>query len=180
MHTELANQINFHFVYSQERLEVIERDQREYTLDDDDQKVQSLILNPEPYKNDAMVLKKTLSCSYPNLCFNEAIQKENEKLQLELQRSQANLDVGQCEVIQRLIDVTETVAADRLPEKNSPIKASNKAESTYTNSDDEKEHGFHETSPKKSSMQKKSRLVSLMLSLPLMWFFPWKVGHLFQ
>lgn len=149
----------FPFVYSQERLEYIERDQREYTLDDEDQKVQSLILNPEATKNETMVLKKTLSCSYPNLCFNEALRKENEKLQLELQRSQANLDVGQCEVIQRLIDVTETVAANGVPEEYSPVKESKKTKSKHTDSDNEKEHNFQQTSPKKSSMQKTSRLV---------------------
>ncbi|KAK4741489.1 hypothetical protein SAY87_025077 [Trapa incisa] len=147
-----------------ERLEVIERDQCEYTLDDEDQKVQSLILNPEPTKENAMMLKKTLSCSYPNMCFNEALRKENEKLQLELQRSQANLDVGQCEVIQRLIDVTETVAAEDAPLKNSPVKESKKSENKYTNSANEKEDSFHETSPKKSSIQKTTRNTSSVSS----------------
>ncbi|KAL2520389.1 Protein MID1-COMPLEMENTING ACTIVITY 1 [Forsythia ovata] len=80
-----------------ERIEMIEKDQREYTLDDEDRKVQDVILKPDPSRKEAVALKKTLSCSYPNLHINEAIRKENEKLQLELQRSQANLDVGQCE-----------------------------------------------------------------------------------
>ncbi|KAK1320094.1 Cell number regulator 13 [Acorus calamus] len=110
-----------------ERLEYIEKDQCEYTLDEEDKKVQDVIMNPEPSKNDAVILKKTLSCSYPNLAFNEALKKENEKLKLELQRSQANMDVGQCEVIQRLIGVTETVSSSLL-EKNSK-----KAESNYSN-----------------------------------------------
>ncbi|KAI4381784.1 hypothetical protein MLD38_007826 [Melastoma candidum] len=117
-----------------ERLEVIERDQREYTLDDEDQKVQTLIFSHEPSKDSALVLKKTLSCSYPNLCFNEALRRENEKLQLELQRSQANLDIGQCEVIQRLLDVTETVAATTIPEKSSPVKGSKKMEKRHSES----------------------------------------------
>ncbi|CAL5345587.1 unnamed protein product [Camellia sinensis] len=68
-----------------EKLEYIQMDQREYTMDDEDRKVQDVILRPDPSNNDTMVLKKTLSCSYPNLPFNEALQKENEKLQLELQ-----------------------------------------------------------------------------------------------
>lgn len=97
-------------------MEYIERDQCEYTLDDEDRRVQDVILKPDP---DATVLKKTLSCSYPNLPFNEAIQKENEKLQLELQRSQACMDVGQCEVIQHLLDFTESVAVTSLSQKNS-------------------------------------------------------------
>ncbi|GKV45091.1 hypothetical protein SLEP1_g52214 [Rubroshorea leprosula] len=95
-----------------ERLEDIEKDQREYTLDDDDRKVQDVIMKPDPSRNDAIILKKTLSCSYPSLCFNEALQKENEKLQLELERSQSNYDVGQCQVIQHLLDVTEAAAAN--------------------------------------------------------------------
>ncbi|KAK4492989.1 hypothetical protein RD792_000040 [Penstemon davidsonii] len=94
-----------------ERLEMIERDQHEYTLDEEDRKVQDVILKREPSQHDAIVLKKTLSCSYyPNMPFKEALRKENEKLQLELQHSQSNLDVSQCEVIQHLLEVTEAVA----------------------------------------------------------------------
>ncbi|KAJ8624752.1 hypothetical protein MRB53_033282 [Persea americana] len=114
-----------------ERLEYIERDQREYTLDDEDRKVQDVILKPDPSKNDTMVLKKSISCSYPNLPFDEALQKENEKLQVELQISQANMDASQCEVIQHLIDVTETVASS-LPEKSSSLKNSKKLEPNYS------------------------------------------------
>ncbi|XP_077231013.1 cell number regulator 13-like [Tasmannia lanceolata] len=119
-----------------ERLEDIERDQREYTFDDDDRKVQDVILKPDPSTNDAMVLKKSLSCPYPNLAFDEALQKENEKLQVELQISQANMDVGQCEVIQHLIDVTESVA-NSLPDKSSNILNSNKVEPNYSDANDE-------------------------------------------
>ncbi|XP_077246642.1 cell number regulator 13-like [Tasmannia lanceolata] len=114
-----------------ERLEDIERDQFEYTFDDDDRKVQDVILKPDPSKNDTMVLKKTLSCSYPTLAFDEALQKENEKLQLELQISQANMDVGQCEMIQHLIGVTQTVA-NSLPEKSSNVTDSTKVEPNYS------------------------------------------------
>lgn len=116
---------------SQERLEDIEKDQREYTLDDDDKKIHEVILNPEPSTDEAMALKKSLSCSYPNMPFNKALQKENEKLQLELQRSQANLNVGECQVIQRLLDVTESVAATSLHEKNSPEKSHKVVENTH-------------------------------------------------
>ncbi|KAG7027801.1 Cell number regulator 13 [Cucurbita argyrosperma subsp. argyrosperma] len=114
-----------------ERLEDIEKDQREYTLDDDDKRIHEVILNPEPSTDEAMVLKKSLSCSYPNLPFNKALQKENEKLQLELQRSQANLNVGECEVIQRLISVTESVAATSRHEKHSPERAHKVVENTH-------------------------------------------------
>ncbi|CAJ1930489.1 unnamed protein product [Sphenostylis stenocarpa] len=126
-----------------ERLEVIEMDQREYTLDDDDQKAQTIIFKPEPDKDDTAVLKKTLSCSYPNCSFTEALKKENEKLKLELQRSQANLDVNQCEVIQRLLDVTE-VAAYSVPEKCSPEKNHKKEEYNYAKSSSDKEHSSDE------------------------------------
>ncbi|KAL4569055.1 hypothetical protein LXL04_024682 [Taraxacum kok-saghyz] len=105
-----------------ERLEYIEMDQREYTLDDEDRKVQDVIMKPDPSHNDTVVLKKTLSCSYPNLPFKEAIKTENEKLHMELQRSQANLDVGQCEVIQHLIEVTQVVASKSQHEQDSPKK----------------------------------------------------------
>ncbi|GAB4848444.1 Ca(2+)-dependent cysteine protease [Ancistrocladus abbreviatus] len=136
-----------------ERLEDIERDQREYTLDEEERKAQVVILNPEHYETDAVVLKKTLSCSYPNCSFDEALKKENEKLRLELQRSQAHLDVGQCEVIQRLIDVTETAAVICQTEKNSPVKFSERVESKYS----ENEHSFDETSSKKSGNSKPHR-----------------------
>lgn len=145
-----------------ERLEDIEKDQREYTLDEEDRKMQDVILKPEPSKNDAMVLKKTLSCSYPNLPFNKALQKENEKLQLELQLSQANYDVSQCEVIQRLIDVTEVAAA--LPEKNSPEKVHKKVEQSYSDANSDKEHSSDEGYHKRSDIRTTSRNTSSVSS----------------
>ncbi|POO00816.1 PLAC8 motif-containing protein [Trema orientale] len=142
-----------------ERLEYIERDQCEYTLDDEDRKIQDVILQPEP-----AVLKKTLSCSYPNLPFKEALKKENEKLQLELQRSQANYDVSQCEVIQRLIDVTEAVAANSLPENNSPEKSHKKIERNYSDANSEKEHSSDENYHKRSDSRVTSRNTSSVSS----------------
>ncbi|GAV74713.1 PLAC8 domain-containing protein [Cephalotus follicularis] len=147
-----------------ERLEDIERDQREYTLDEEDEKVQTVILKPDPSKKDTMMLKKTLSCSYPNLGFNEALQKENEKLQLELQRSQANYDVGQCEVIQRLLEVTEVVAASSVPENGSPKKASKKLESDYSDVKSEEEHSYGKSYSKKSDGRTTSRNTSSVSS----------------
>jgi len=121
----------------QERLEVIELDQREYTLDDEDQQAHTVILKPDPDKEDTAVLKKTLSCSYPNCTFPEAIKKEKEKLNLELQRSQANLDMNQCEVIQRLLEVTK-VAEYSLPDKCSPEKSHKKEKYSYSDANDDK------------------------------------------
>lgn len=147
-----------------ERLEDIEKDQREYTLDDEDKRVQDVILKPEPSTNDTVVLKKTLSCSYPNLPFNAALKKENEKLQLELQRSQANYDVGQCEVIQHLIGVTEAVAANSVPEKNLPVRSSKKAESDYSDANSDKEYSVDESYPKRSDIRTTSRNISSVSS----------------
>ncbi|XP_043710723.1 protein MID1-COMPLEMENTING ACTIVITY 1-like [Telopea speciosissima] len=124
-----------------ERLEDIERDQREYTLDEEDRRVQDAILRRDHSRDETMVLKKTLSCSYPNLPFDEALHKENEKLQLELERSQSYMDVGQYEVIQHLIAVTETAACS-LPEKYSPLTSSEKVEPNYSSGNDEKGHSF--------------------------------------
>ncbi|CAJ2635824.1 protein MID1-COMPLEMENTING ACTIVITY 1-like isoform X2 [Trifolium pratense] len=142
-----------------ERLEVIEKDQCEYTLDDEDQKVQTVFLKPEPNKEDTVVLKKTLSCTYPNFSFTEALKKENEKLQLELQHSQANMDINQCEFIQRLLDVTE-VAAYSLPEKLSPENSHKKVEyisQSYSDANGSKGHSSDEKHRKSSDTLPASR-----------------------
>ncbi|MBA0677602.1 hypothetical protein Goari_019001 [Gossypium aridum] len=146
----------------QERLEVIEKDQHEYTLDEEDRRVQDVIMKPEPSENDTMILKKTLSCSYPNMRFNEALQKENEKLRLELQRSQANYDVKQCEVIQHLLDVTEVAAS--IPDKSSSPKVSKKVERNYSDIDNEKGHSYDDNSPKKPDSRMTSRNTSSVSS----------------
>nr|CAB3497032.1 unnamed protein product [Digitaria exilis] len=116
-----------------DRLEYIERDQCEYSFDEEDKKVQDALLNPDPCTNPTIVLKKTLSCSYPNLPFNEALKKESEKLQVELQRSQSNMDLGTCEVIQHLIGVTKTVACT-IPEEGTDAKVSEKKDLSYKES----------------------------------------------
>ncbi|RCV46475.1 hypothetical protein SEVIR_9G539400v4 [Setaria viridis] len=115
-----------------DRLEYIERDQCEYSFDEEDKKVQDALLNPDPCTNPTIVLKKTLSCSYPNLPFNEALKKESEKLQVELQRSQSHMDLGSCEVIQHLLGVTKTVACT-IPEEETNAKVSEK-DSNYKES----------------------------------------------
>ncbi|TVU48336.1 hypothetical protein EJB05_07970 [Eragrostis curvula] len=119
-----------------DRLDSIERDQCEYSFDEEDKKVQDALLNPDPCTNPTIVLKKTLSCSYPNLPFNEALRKESEKLQVELQRSQSTMDMGSCEVIQHLIGVTKTVAST-IPEEDTNDKVSGKKDSKYTEYNEE-------------------------------------------
>ncbi|KAL8198035.1 hypothetical protein R6Q57_029924 [Mikania cordata] len=139
-----------------ERLDYIGRDQREYVLDDEDRKVQDVIMKPDPSHADTVILKKTLSCSYPNLPFKEVIQKENEKLHLELQRSQANLDVGQCQVIQHLIEVTEFVASKSQNEQDSPKKISRKSEPHYPDVNSNKEAQVDSISRKKTHSASRS------------------------
>ncbi|XP_028548706.1 cell number regulator 13 isoform X3 [Dendrobium catenatum] len=124
-----------------ERLEHIDRDDREYTFDDEDKKVQDVILNPDPCSSHKMILKKTLSCSYPNLRFDEALQEENEKLQLELQRSQSSMDIGQCEVIQHLLEVTEAVASS-LNEKCAHHNNLKKEENNHLDASDDQGYPY--------------------------------------
>ncbi|KAM0892251.1 hypothetical protein ACQ4PT_025842 [Festuca glaucescens] len=138
-----------------ERIEYIERDQCEYSLDEEDKEVQDALLNPDPGTNPSIVLKKTLSCSYPNLPFNEALRKESEKLQVELQRSQSNMDMGQCEVIHHLLGVTRTVASS-IPEDSADEKATKKTEkvtkktdSDYTKVKEDSAKSYDDESPKK-------------------------------
>ncbi|KAM3306320.1 protein MID1-COMPLEMENTING ACTIVITY 1 isoform X1 [Capsicum chacoense] len=152
-----------------ERFEIIEKDQREYTLEAEDMKMQEVILKRDPSKHDTVVLKKNLSRSYPSMPISEAIQKENEKLQLELQRSQANLDVSQCEIIQHLLDVTEVVAAESLSEKSSLTEATKKLEHSHSDANSDKEHydrsyakcdEIHSTSRNTSSVSSQRELLS--------------------
>ena len=146
---------------NQERLEYIERDEREYTLDEEDRKVQDAILDRDPSRNHTVVLKKSLSCSYPNLPFDEALQEESEKLQLELQRSQT-LDPGQCEVIQHLIGVTQTVAST-LPENSGSLKNSRKLEPNFSDEAIGKEYSVN---GKYFSQQSDTKLTSRLVFIP--------------
>ncbi|XP_021771054.1 protein MID1-COMPLEMENTING ACTIVITY 1-like [Chenopodium quinoa] len=93
-----------------ERLEHIQNDQYDYTLEEEDRKMQVAILNKEPSMADTVLLKKTLSCSYPSMRFEQALLEENEKLQMELQRSQSSMNVQHSQVIEHLIEVTEAAS----------------------------------------------------------------------
>ncbi|RDX73853.1 Protein MID1-COMPLEMENTING ACTIVITY 1, partial [Mucuna pruriens] len=137
-----------------ERLEVIEKDQCEYTLDDEEQKVQTVILKPEPDNSDAVMLKKTLSCSYPNFSFTEALRKENEKLQVELQQSQANMDIHQYEFIQHLLDVTEVAAHYHSERSHKTVEYS---DYSYSDANGDKAHSSDEKIHKKNDTLSASR-----------------------
>ncbi|KAB1217658.1 Protein MID1-COMPLEMENTING ACTIVITY 1 [Morella rubra] len=99
-----------------ERLQAIEEDQKEYTLEEEDMEAQNVILKPDRTKKDANILQNSLSRRYPELEFDEALQQEKEKLNVELLRSRTNNDPDQCRVIEHLIDVTESVV-NVLPSK---------------------------------------------------------------
>ncbi|KAG6475739.1 cell number regulator 13-like isoform X1 [Zingiber officinale] len=129
-----------------ERLDSIERDEREYTLDEEDRKVQDVILDRERSTNPSTVLKKSLSCSYPNVPFDEALKKEREKLQMELERS---CDIGQSEMIQHLIGVTQNVET-ALEEKSAHLKSPKKVELKYSDPNDYKEKSFDGTTRRAS------------------------------
>ncbi|PON45728.1 PLAC8 motif-containing protein [Trema orientale] len=92
-----------------EGLEAVEKDERDYTLDQEDIEAQNVILKPDRTKKDADILEKSLSRKYPDMDFREALQEEKEKLNLELLRSRTQNDPDQCRVIEHLIDVTENV-----------------------------------------------------------------------
>lgn len=143
-----------------ERVEYIQKDQREYTFEDNDRRVQVAILSRETSRNDAMVLKKNLSCSYPDLPFDEALKKEKEKLKVELQQSQANMDVGQCEVIQRLIEVTENVASSPSV-KTSSLRSSQTAKPKCSETNIEKGYSSNERDFKKTDSRATSRITSV-------------------
>ncbi|KAJ7959607.1 Protein MID1-COMPLEMENTING ACTIVITY 1 [Quillaja saponaria] len=90
-------------------LEAIDGEQREYTLDVEEMEAQRVILNTDRTKKDVAVLEKSLSRTYPDLEFQDALQEEKDKLNVELQRSRTNNDPDQCRVIEHLTDVTDNV-----------------------------------------------------------------------
>lgn len=130
---------------SQERLDDIEKHQCEYIFEDDDRRIQDVILKPDSTKNDATILEKTLSRSYPNLGLHDALQMENEKLQIELQISQSNMDVGQCQIIERLFDITEALSANYFIEKDLQKGIPTQLEYHYSDANGETTHAYDES-----------------------------------
>lgn len=103
--------------------------------------MQDVILDRDRSTNPSTVLKKSLTCSYPNVPFDEALKKEREKLQMELERS---CDIGQSEMIQHLIGVTQNVETT-LEEKSAHLKSPKKVELKYSDPIDYKEKSFDGT-----------------------------------
>eukprot|EP00249_Psilotum_nudum_P022853 c28660_g1_i5 orf=690-1910(+) len=105
---------------NRDRLQAIEKDKREYTMDEEEKVVQDTILKSEPTKLDSSVLQKSLSRSYPGLPFNEALQKEKEKLHIELNHMQDSMEFDHVDVIRHLIFITES--ANDLPLQSKNLK----------------------------------------------------------
>lgn len=104
-----------------EKLQAIEKDQQDYTLEEEERRVQETLLKSECTLTDSIVLKKSLSRRYPDMAFEDALETENEKLQQELQRMESCHKTEECDVIKHLIDVTETVAM--VPSENGSFRS---------------------------------------------------------
>jgi dsDNA-binding SOS-regulon protein len=100
---------------SRKKLKAIEKDRKPYTLENDELKVQESLLKRDlSRKNssslsrkDSSRLSRQLSKRYPGLPLTEALRTENEMLRNELQVMKARMEVQHCNVIERLIEVTE-------------------------------------------------------------------------
>ncbi|KAH7441994.1 hypothetical protein KP509_03G065900 [Ceratopteris richardii] len=99
---------------NRDRLHAIEKDKRVYTLDEEELRVHETVLKPDVTKEDARILQKSLSRSYPGLSLNQVLKEESSRLKIELAKVEENMESEQAEVIHHLIDVTETV----IPQKN--------------------------------------------------------------
>eukprot|EP01018_Ginkgo_biloba_P023477 Gb_10308 [translate_table: standard] len=129
-------------------------------MDAEDAKLQQTILKSECTENDTKVLQLSLSRTYPGLSFNEALRKENEKLRLELERMQAQMDLDKCDVIQHLIGVTESACTD--PQGKNNIKHSvvqgdvDSYVDSKTHKQEESEYGYIEPSGKEITIYKET------------------------
>jgi hypothetical protein len=97
---------------SRDRLRAIERDRRLYTLEEDEMKVQETLLKSERSRSDSMRVSHQLSRRYPGYSIDQALREENSKLRKELDYMRACMELEQCDVIEHLIDFTETAAVD--------------------------------------------------------------------
>ncbi|CAM6089308.1 unnamed protein product [Calypogeia fissa] len=110
-----------------EKLRAIERDRREYTLDEEERKIYSTLLKDARTRDDSVILQKSLSRSYPGYCLEKALQEENEKLRRELQKKQEQMDIDQCDVIEHLLEVTKTVNVPPEEQEKHPLPTHSRA-----------------------------------------------------
>jgi hypothetical protein len=108
---------SLNFAVSKERLRAIENDERVYTLDEKELQVHEAVLKPQVSEKEAKFLERSLSKSYPGMGFSEIIKKEKNKLTTELQQMEECMEMDKVEVIQHLIEVTETVLPQTLKSK---------------------------------------------------------------
>ncbi|BBN12371.1 hypothetical protein Mp_5g19510 [Marchantia polymorpha subsp. ruderalis] len=101
-----------------EKLRAIEKDRREYTMDDEEKTIYTTLLKDDRTIADSAILQRSLSRSYPGLGLERALREENEKLRLELQQMQARMELDQCDVIEHLIEITEEVSV--IPTEDQP------------------------------------------------------------
>ncbi|KAG0621052.1 hypothetical protein M758_4G264700 [Ceratodon purpureus] len=97
---------------SRERLRAITKDKRLYTMDESEVKVQKTLLKPARSRRESMRLSRQLSRRYPGMPLDIALREENTKLRKELEHMKALKELEECDMIEHLIDFTETVAAD--------------------------------------------------------------------
>lgn len=93
-----------------EALKAIREDQREYALDEVAVAAQVAILKPDRTGEDADAVENALTLAYADLSFQDILDVERSKLQIELSRSE---DAGRRRLIEHLIGVTESTTNDR-------------------------------------------------------------------
>ena len=93
----------------QEKLQAIEKDQQEYTLDEYEKRKQEALLKSDCTLAGSVMLRKSLYRRYLYMAFEESLQTENDKIQMELQWLESHHETEQCDVIKHLIDFTEVV-----------------------------------------------------------------------
>lgn len=108
-------------------MRAIERDRREYTLDEEEKRIYSTLLKDARTRDDSVVLQKSLSRNYPGLGLERALKEENEKLRRELQRTQQLMDLDQCDVIEHLLEVTKTVSVPPEEQEKHPLPSHSRA-----------------------------------------------------
>ncbi|KAK4778359.1 hypothetical protein SAY87_018546 [Trapa incisa] len=97
-----------------EALKVVQEDHREYSLEEEEIAAQVGILKPDRTEQDADAIENALTRAYADLSFQDILDVEKSKLQIELAKSE---DAGHLRLIEHLIGVTESTSNDKLSRK---------------------------------------------------------------
>lgn len=81
-----------------------------YALEEEETAAQIAMLKPDRTGEDANVLENALTRAYADMSFQDILEVERSKLQVELSRSE---DIGCRRLIEHLIGVTESAINDR-------------------------------------------------------------------